>query len=54
MSTTNRRLRRDLLKTLVAGTMAASLGGCAPIATTPPVPATLFEETVGSATDLDG
>jgi len=36
MTQVNQRLRRDLLKTLGAGAMAASLGGCAPIATTPP------------------
>ena len=36
MTQSNRRLRRDLLKTLGAGAMAVSLGGCAPIATAPP------------------
>ena len=36
MTQSNLRLRRKLLKTLGAGAMAASLGGCAPMATTSP------------------
>jgi glycine/D-amino acid oxidase-like deaminating enzyme len=36
MSMMKQQLRRDLLKTLGAGAMAASLAGCAPMATTSP------------------
>ncbi|HJP38654.1 MAG TPA: FAD-dependent oxidoreductase [Gammaproteobacteria bacterium] len=36
MTQSNQQLRRELLKSLGAGAMAASLGGCAPPATTAP------------------